>query len=230
MNIDPTKLGEIIGDAIAIKISEDFIRDHIDENCYTTPKEKNPRKPLMFIMGCLTKNPYFEIQLAQIERKKQVILEVEKRKQRPGTLIFLKFDTLCDIHQLDNMSHQEIEPMLGNEIRDHIIETLREEFIKAFDKTFFEQSAGKIIHDTNQHLRANKKILRIKIYPKSQHELNNGEIYFLLPEIALEENFIFVMLEKFKKQIEKTQKSFVWPNNKDEIYELKFNGFGFGYY
>lgn len=188
-------------------LTEHAVRRFLEEECYTTPEVKDPRKPLMLDGEFVKPNPNFDPALVDRESRER---EIERRKNHLGTSFFLNFDTLCNLHQ--------IKGDLGDSMREDIARSLHERFVEVFAAQFpgnhppIEELAGR---------------LRVAICPQPQPGFNNGEVYLWLPDIPLNEEFVFTMMRKFRNSIEENPIS---VNVKGKSYEVSFYGWGFRYY
>lgn len=126
-------------------------------------------------------------------------------KESRGTSFFLNFDRDCVVHQMRGLP--------GTNVRQEIVGLLYHRFIKLFTTQF---PLVKRLED----------IIQIEICQEPRPGFDNGEIYFWLPGIHLEEDFAFDFLKKFKQSIENDP--IVIRVTRDD-YKVFFYGWGFRY-
>jgi len=188
--------------------TEEAMRRFLEETCYTTQEEKDPRKPLILEGEFLRPNPDFDLELLRKESREK---EIERRRKHLGTSFFLNFDPLCHLHQLEGQK--------GEFARADMARQLRERFVDVF-----AECCGSI---DPPPVAAIKRILRVEICPYAQRGFNNGEVYLWLPNIPLTEEFVFQILKGFRDSLEKKP---IVANVDGEDYEVQFYGWGFRYY
>lgn len=187
---------------------EDAMDKFLREECYTTPEEMDPTKPLLVRDGMVEANPGYDRVAAD---RKSHDREVERRKANLGTSFFLNFDPLCHVHQQDGPE--------GDRMRQEIIKSLRLAFLIVFGRQFPD--------DNQPPLEAIGRKLRVALCPHPQGGFNNGEVYLWLPGFALTEEFIFMMMKALKAYFEENP---VRVRFEGEDYEAFFYGWGFRYY
>lgn len=187
---------------------ESRIREFLERECYTTPEERDPRKPLILEGEMVRPNPDYDIDLVRREADEK---EVERRRKRLGTSFFLNFDPLCRLHQQPDVK--------GEFARNDIVRQLSERFLEVFVAQFPKEPPFPI--------NGFRRVLSVQICPYAQPGFNNGEVYLWLPGIPLEENFVFQMLKAFRDSLEK---ELVVANIDGTDYPVQFYGWGFRYY
>ena len=187
--------------------TEDAISRFFEEECYTTPEAKDPRKPLILDGDFVKSNPDFDPALVAREARER---KIEQRKNHLGTSFFLNFDPFCNLHQLQGHP--------GDLVRKDIAQSLHQRFLEVFVAQF---------PDDPSPMSQLAKILRVAICSRPQPGFNNGEVYLWLPGIPLREEFIFTMLKKLKDSIEENP---IKVNIEEKDHEVQFYGWGFRYY
>ena len=187
--------------------TERAVQKFLEEECYTTPDAKDPRKPLILDSEFVKPNPDFDPALVEREAREQ---EIERRKNHLGTSFFLNFDPLCNLHQLQGY--------LGDSVREEIAISLHQRFIEVF----VAQSP-----DNPPSVEQLEGTLRVAVCPRPQPGFNNGEVYLWLPGIPFKEEFVFTMLKKFRDSIEENP---IKVSVEEKDYEVQFYGWGFRYF
>lgn len=188
-------------------LTEREVQRFLEEECYTTPEARDPHKPLILDGGFVKPNPDFDPALLERESRER---EIERRKNHLGTSFFLNFDTLCNLHQIDGH--------VGDMVRRDIARSLHERFIEVFAAQF---------PDNPPPIEELASRLRVAICPHPQPGFNNGEVYLWLPNIPLNEDFVFTMMRRLRSSLEENPIS-VYVEG--ESYEVPFYGWGFRYY
>jgi len=187
--------------------TEERVQRFLEEECYTSPEEMDPRKPVILDGEFVKPNPNFNPALVQREWVEQ---EIERRKNNLGTSFFLNFDPLCNVHQLKGS--------LGDSIRQEIGIKLAERFGEVFIAQF---------PNNPPPLKSVLAALQVRLWYEERPGIDNGEIYFWLPGLHLKESFVFKMLKRLKKSLDKEP---ITVEVKEEKHELVFYGWGFRYY
>lgn len=186
--------------------TEETIRRFLEKECFTTPKAKDPRRPLILDGKFVKLNPDFDPALVEREARGQ---EVERRKNHLGTSFFLNFDPLCKLHQLQGY--------LGDSVRKEIARSLHQRFIEVFVAQFPKNPP---------QVEWLKGTLEVAICSRPQPGFNNGEVYLWLPGIPFKEDFVFDFLRKFRNSIEDNP---IMVDVEGKDYEASFYGWGFRY-
>ncbi len=164
--------------------TEEQVRRFLEEECYTTPEEQDPCKPLIIEDELVRLNPSFDPQLVQQEALEQ---EMERRRTNLGTSFFLNFDPICNLHQLSGR--------VGGWARQEIKMQLEKRFIEVFKAQFPDDPPSEGV------LSGLKERLQVAICPDAQLGFNNGEVYLWLPGLVLNEEFVVKMLLALKKSL-----------------------------
>jgi len=170
--------------------------------------------------------PSLEITGLNFKRKYQDLqIYWRGRRDSPGTLIFLNFDRICNLHQLIGEE--------GDRARQAIIDALKERFIQLVEKQFQHLPPG---HPVRTELAFIKNLVTVKICTSPQEDFykpddmfdmfNNGEVIIWWPAICLKEEIIFKLLKELKHSLNKDRIKVVI---KEKEYEVLFNGWGFRY-
>jgi len=192
---------------------EQKIAEWLERECYTTPEERDPRKPLILDGEMVGPNPDYDPELV---RRESVVKEVERRRKHLGTSFFLNFDPLCHLHQLglDRMGSGK-----GDSVRQDIMRQLSARFLDVFVAQFPDNDSPPAA--------ALEGVLQVAICPYGQAGFNNGEVYLWLPGQPLTEDFAFQMLRALYESL---QKKPILANIDGTDYEVQFYGWGFRYY
>lgn len=187
--------------------TEREVQRFLEKECYTTPETRDPHKPMILDGEFVKPNPDFNPALLECESREK---EIKRRKNHLGTSFFLNFDPLCKLHQIDGH--------LGDMVRRDIARSLHKRFIEVFVAQF---------PDNPPPVEELTSRLRVAICPRPQPGFNNGEVYLWLPDMPLNEDFVFTMMRKLRSSLEEKP---ILVYAKGESYEIPFYGWGFRYY
>lgn len=137
--------------------------------------------------------------------------EIERWENHFGTSFFLNFAPFFDIHQIGGD--------LGNMVRANIAESLHKRFIEVLTGAQLPSNLPSIEELTSR--------LYVTVCAQEQLWANNGEVYFWLQKINLNEDLIFKIMRTLRSSLK--ENPIVVPM-RDKDYEVPFYGWGFRCY